>query len=123
MADDAGSNSKRLAARPQPLPVEYQNVGSDERLPGFLSEMTLAGAMLEPARGGPLELGARLRIFVRPLGIDDEFALRSVVRWERRTGSGVQFFKLGEREVHMLMELIAAAEAVARTSGPTRRTA
>ncbi len=122
MADDSDLNSKRRPARPQPLPVEFQLVGNDDRLPGWLSEMTLAGALLEPARSGPLQPGARLRVFVRVLGIDEELQLRAVVRWERRLAVGLQFFKLSGRDVMLIMETIAAAESSARAAGPTRRT-
>ena len=121
MAEELGAISKRRPGRPQPLPVEFQVIGVDERSPGWLSEFTLAGAMLETSRGGSFELGTRLRIFMRVFGIDEEISLRSVVRWDRRTAVGVQFFRLGDREVHLLMEAIAAAESVARSAGPTRR--
>lgn len=116
-------SGNRKPARPQPLPVEYQLVsGAKERVSGFLTEMTLASALLEPASGPALEVGTRLRLYVRLLGFDEEILVRSVVRWDRRGVAGLQFFKLGERDVQLLMELIAAAESSARSAGPTRRT-
>ena len=97
-------------------------MGATDRTAGWLTEVTLAGGLLEPASGPALEAGARVRMFVRLLGFDEELVVRAIVRWDRRGAAGLQFFKLGERDVRLVMELIAAAESSARNAGPTRRT-
>lgn len=122
MTQSAPFSTSRLPARPQPLPVEFQIVGSSERHAGWLSEFTLAGAILESTRKTPLPNGTRVRVFVQSMAFDGELSLRALMRWERRAANGVQFFRLTESDVQALMELIAAAESVARTAGPTRRT-
>jgi hypothetical protein len=105
------------------LPVEIQLVGSEERTPGWLTELTLAGALVEPAKGNPLEIGNRLRLVIRVIGVEEPLVIRCIVRWDRRGVVGVQFFKLTERDIRVLMELIADAEASARNARPTRRIA
>lgn len=102
--------------------MEFQRVGASDRTAGWVTEITLAGGLLEPASGPALEVGSRVRVFVRLLGFDEEIVVRSIVRWDRRGVAGLQFFKLGERDVRLFMELIAAAENSARNAGPTRRT-
>lgn len=122
MPDDH-SSAKRRPARPVPLPVEFQLTTGEGRIPGWLTEITLAGALLEPDRGVELPVGIRLRLVVRVLGVDEPLLIRAQTRWDRRGSAGIQFFKLSERDVRVLMELIADAEKVTRNARPTRRLA
>ncbi|MBM4358376.1 MAG: PilZ domain-containing protein [Deltaproteobacteria bacterium] len=123
MSDELGPPGKRRPARPQPLPIEIQLVGSEEKIPAWLTELTLAGGLVEPAKGNPLEVGNRLRVVIRVIGVEEPVVIRCIIRWDRRGVAGVQFFKLSERDVRILMEIIADAEASARNARPTRRIA
>ncbi len=112
MSDEPVKPKRRV--RPDAIGVEYQLVGSEERIPATLGKITVAGGLLRSDR--PLELGARMRIFIAgfeedvSLAQDEEIAVRAVTRWERQGTIGVQFWRSGEREVRILMEIIAAME-------------
>jgi hypothetical protein len=122
MAEEPRTKIRRRPLRPQPMPVEFQIVGFEDRVPAAMSEITIGGALVKPEKGAVPESGKRMRLFVRMFGVDEEYVLRAIVRWERQGAVCVQFFKLGDREVYLLMELIAAAERAAKYAGPTRRT-
>ncbi|MSP24203.1 MAG: hypothetical protein EXR75_03365 [Myxococcales bacterium] len=112
MSEESLKPKRRVRA--DGIDVEYQVVGSEDRFAATLGKLTVSGGLMRPGR--PLEVGARIRVFIQPfdedvsIGADEELSLRAVTRWDRQGSIGLQFWRAGEREVRILMEIIAASE-------------
>lgn len=105
---EARVSVRRRVRKLQPLPVEIQLVGGTERHAGTLTGLTLAGALIKTDQLP--EIGKRLRVFVWLIGVDEELVLRGIARWERGGSIGVQFWRLGDKEIYALMDILATIE-------------
>jgi hypothetical protein len=114
---EARVSVRRRVRKPQPLPVEFQLVGATERQAGTLTSLTLAGALIKSDLLP--EAGKRLRVFVLLIGAKEELSLRAIVRWERGGCFGVQFWRLGEKEIYVLMDILATMDRAVKLAAKT----
>lgn len=84
-------------------PVAFQ-VGEGPRIDGVCENISLGGMYIQTPN--PVAFGTALVVFVQLPGLKQEVAVKSIVRWTKPDGMGVQFGVMGARETHALTQLI-----------------
>lgn len=89
------------------LPLEYR-VGDGPRRPASCGNMSLGGMFLTV--DDPHPKGTRLTLYLQLLGAAEEVVIPAVVRWNRPGGMGVQYVSLDQKQLYVLMDIMASAD-------------
>jgi hypothetical protein len=89
-------------------PVVFARKGSDKRMSGESTDISLGGMFIKTANGEPF--GTEIVIHLHVPGEPSAYALPAIVRWTGVDGMGVQFGLLGAKETYTITELVAAHE-------------
>ena len=89
-------------------PVVFSRKGSDKRVSGESTDISLGGMYVKTT--APEPFGSEVVIHVHVPGEPSGYALPGIVRWTNNAGMGVQFGLLGAKETHTITELVAAHE-------------
>ncbi len=97
---------RRHSRVPFTEPVVFSRKGSNDRLSGQSTDISLGGMYIETKTPEPF--GADIVVHVHVPGEPSAFTLPAKVRWTSHEGMGVQFGLIGARETHAITELVAA---------------
>ena len=78
--------------------------GDGARVEGTCNDLSLGGMFIETS--APATFGGEVTIYLTLPGLKQETVIKSLVRWTKPTGMGVQFGVMGARETHALTQLI-----------------
>jgi type IV pilus assembly protein PilZ len=85
-------------------PVAYQ-LDDGPRVDATCENLSLGGMFLRTT--GPIPaFGTPVTVFVHFPGLKQETAIKSIVRWSKPGGIGIQFGVMGARETHALTQLL-----------------
>jgi hypothetical protein len=86
--------------------VTFSRKGSEERVAGQSTDISLGGMFIETAAPHAFATDVVVHVHLNT----EAFALPAIVRWTEPAGMGVQFGNLGARETYAITELVAAHE-------------
>jgi Tfp pilus assembly protein PilZ len=103
---------RRHARVPIEISLLFQVKGRNRERAGVGKDISVGGMFIET--GEPATFGSELLIRIRLPGADKSLLLRGIVRWETKTGMGIQFGLLGGLETHLITEIARRAQNPSR---------